>query len=63
MDGLDGMYDLFIHMVNEHSCIGHFHEDVSRIVLRAEVGRAFMAQEVIDLTADESGEETEEEEL
>lgn len=61
MEGIDSMYEIFTEMVRQHPCIAHFHDDVQRVVLRAEVGRAIMAQEVIDLTAD-SDEETELEE-
>jgi len=63
MDRMDDMYDLYVHMVEHSPAIGSFHDDVAAIVLRAEVDRALMVQEVIDLTGDDTEEELDEDEV
>jgi len=63
MDRMDDMYDLYMRMVEHSPAIGIFAEDVQRIVLQAEVGRALMVQEVIDLTGEDTEEELDEDEV
>jgi len=59
-EGIDNMYDLYIEMVQAHPAIASYHDEVERVVLRAELGRAMINNEVIDLTATDD-EETEDE--
>lgn len=59
IENLDAMYNLFTDMANEHPDLQRYHEDVSRIVLSAEVGRTLIAPEIIDLTAEDTEEEEE----
>lgn len=55
---IDNMYNLFISMCQQHPEIGHFHDQVQRVVLHAEAGRR-MLQPVIDLTTDSEDEDDE----
>jgi len=61
MDRLDDMYNLYTSMVITAPDISRYHDELQGIVLRAEVGRAFMVQEVIDLTGDETEEDSDDE--
>jgi len=48
---IDNMYNLFVQMAHEAPQIGHYHQQLQRIVLHAEAGRRMMG--VIDLTEDD----------
>jgi len=53
---VDNMYNLFIQMAAEAPQIGHYHQQLQRIVLHAEAGRRMM-DPVIDLTEEEEEDE------
>jgi len=63
MESMDELYNVFINMRDGNPQLDEFGDDITRIVLRAEVGRALMVQEIIDLTGEETDEDTEEEEV